>query len=78
MKLIIWVLVGALIIFHQDWWFWEDTETYFGFLPVGLLYHMGVSVAAAIVWWLACTIAWPKGVDDFEDTDDSIKDGGAA
>lgn len=78
MKLIVWLLVGALIILHQDWWFWDDSSTYFGFLPVGMLYHIGISIAAAFVWWLACTLAWPEGVDEFDDVETSPKEGGAA
>ena len=32
----------------------------FDFLPVGLAYHMVLSVAAAGVWWLAAARAWPE------------------
>lgn len=82
MKLVIWILVGALVILHQDFWLWHDSEIYFGFIPSGLLYHIGVSIVASIVWLLACTTAWPKGIDDFESDDDTAnaqaKDGGAA
>lgn len=66
MKLLIWLLVAALIIFHQDFWNWNSQTLYFGFLPIGLLYQMGVSIAAALVWWFACTFAWPAEIEDFE------------
>jgi hypothetical protein len=31
----------------------------FGFLPIGLLSQIVVSVLSAAVWWLATRIAWP-------------------
>ena len=68
MKLIIWLLVATLIIFHQDFWNWNDQTMFFEFVPIGLMYHIGISIAAAFVWFLACTFAWPAGIDDFEKT----------
>ena len=63
MKQVIWLLVALLIIFHQDFWNWEsDTRIFLG-LPVGLVYHAGLSLAAAAVWALACRFAWPKDLD---------------
>lgn len=76
MKVLIWLLVSLLIIFHQDFWNWDNDYCLFGFLPIGLAYHIGVSLSAAFVWFLACFIAWPAGVDDFE-TDSSQSEEGA-
>ena len=67
MRLIIWILVAALIVVHQDFWYWDDPSLVFGFIPIGLFYHLCLSVAASFVWLLACTFAWPKGIDEFED-----------
>jgi hypothetical protein len=77
MKLIIWLLVAMLLIFHQDFWNWNDSTTVNGFLPIGMAYHIGVSIAAAIVWLIACTFAWPKGIDEFDDEVDTTKGGEA-
>ena len=66
MKIVIWILVAALIVAHQDSWNWSDDTLLFGFLPIGLGYHMLISIAAACVWFFACTFAWPKGVDEFD------------
>ncbi|MEO2048455.1 MAG: DUF3311 domain-containing protein [Pirellulales bacterium] len=60
MSRIIFVLVLLLIILHQDNWFWTDSQLVFGFMPIGLFYHACLSVSAALVWWLAVCIAWPK------------------
>ena len=66
MKLVIWILVAGLIIAHQDYWNWTDDTLFWGFLPIGLAYHIGLSLVASCVWLFACSFAWPKGVDDFE------------
>lgn len=62
MKTFAWILVGLLVILHQDEFFWESSYLVGGFLPVGMAWHMGISVASGIVWYLATTYAWP--VDD--------------
>ncbi|MEQ8790943.1 MAG: DUF3311 domain-containing protein [Pirellulaceae bacterium] len=64
MKYVVWILIALLVVLHQDVWFWDDPQLLFGFLPVGLAYHMVLSLAAAAVWLLATIVAWP--VDDEE------------
>lgn len=59
-RTLIWIAVIALIVLHQDFWFWDTYEPLvFGFLPIGLAYHVGLSIAAAIVWFLATKFCWP-------------------
>ena len=60
---IVWLLVAGLIIVHQDFWNWNESDLLLG-LPIGLTYHVGLSIAAAVVWWLACLLAWPETLDD--------------
>lgn len=64
MKKVVWGLVALLFILHQDVWFWTDDTLIFGFLPIGLAYHAGLSVAAAVTWFLAVKFAWPAELDD--------------
>ena len=59
MKTIVWVLLLLLMVLHQDIWFWTDNRLVFGFLPMGLAYHVLLSLAAAGVWLLAVRFAWP-------------------
>ena len=59
MKYLVWCLVLLLIVAHQDFWFWEAHELVFGFLPIGMVYHIGISLLAAITWLLAVRFAWP-------------------
>lgn len=54
-------LVLLLLILHQDNWFWSDGTLVFGFMPIGLLWHAGISIAASATWFLATKIAWPLG-----------------
>jgi hypothetical protein len=58
-KYVIWSLVVLLLILHQDNWYWEDGRLLFGFLPIGLAWHIGISIAASIIWYLATIFAWP-------------------
>ena len=62
MKQAIWIAVVVLLIVHQDVWFWGDTRLVLGFMPVTLLYHMGISLASAIVFFLATKYAWPAAL----------------
>lgn len=62
-KYVIWSLVALLVILHQDNWFWEDETMIFGFLPVGLAWHMGISIASSIIWYLATVFAWPSHLE---------------
>ena len=63
MKKFVWLLVIALFIAHQDVWFWEDSRLVFGVLPIGLFYHVVLSIAASLVWFLAVLFAWPADLD---------------
>ena len=55
----VWAAVVLLIILHQDNWLWDNSTLIFGFLPITLLYHMCISLAATITWFLATRYAWP-------------------
>lgn len=59
MKWVLIALVAGLLVAHQDYWNWNDSRLIMGCLPVGLFYHLGISLAAAAVWIFAVTWAWP-------------------
>ena len=61
--IIIGTLVIALIVVHQDNWLWENDKLVFGFMPIGLLSHAGISLAAAMVWFLATRLIWPHELE---------------
>lgn len=64
MRYFVWGLVVLLIILHQDFWLWEDTHLVFGFMPVTLMYHVSISIAAAVVWFLAINFCWPDELEE--------------
>jgi len=64
----VWGLVLALFLLHQDFWLWDDPRLVLGFLPVGLAYHAGYSIATAAVWTLAVRFAWPTGMSEAADS----------
>ena len=64
MKYTVWILIVLLLVLHQDYWQWSNTTLDFGFLPRTLTYHVGISIAAAIVWMLATKFCWPDGLEE--------------
>ncbi len=58
-----WGLMLVVTVLHFDMWNWDTTEVVFGFMPVGLAWQAGISLAAAAVWALMMVVAWPKDVE---------------
>ena len=59
------IIVGALYVLHQDFWFWRTARPLvFGFLPIGLFYHACYTVATALVMWLLVKHAWPSHLEE--------------
>lgn len=58
-----WGLVVAAAILHYDFWYWDDESLVFGFMPVGLAYHAGISLMAGLAWALVVHRAWPDQVE---------------
>jgi hypothetical protein len=71
-KKIIWLGVLALVVLHHDFWWWDDPTLVFGFLPIGLAYHVGFSVAASALWFAYIKFAWPTHVEEFAEGDPTI------
>jgi hypothetical protein len=66
------VLVIAMAILHQDFWWWDSSTLVFGFLPIALAYHALFSIVAACLWAFAIKIAWPYHLEALaEDSDNS-------
>lgn len=49
MKVLRLVGFAALCVLHQDVWLWSDATIVFG-LPVGLTYHVGLCLAASLLF----------------------------
>jgi hypothetical protein len=60
-------LVLVVYALHQDFWNWTKAEPLvFGFLPVGLAYHVGYSILATITMAILVKFAWPKHLEDVQ------------
>ena len=53
---------------RDSFWNWGVTERSIGGLPRGFVFHVGLSIVAAFLWWIVTLIAWPKDewADDIE------------
>lgn len=59
------LLIVALYILHQDFWFWRTAQPLlFGFLPIGLVYHACFTLAVSLVMWLLIRQAWPSHLEE--------------
>ena len=66
MRKTVWPLLALLVILHHDFWFWDDPALVACWFPIGLLYHVGLSIVAAGFWLFAVTCAWPSDLDDHQ------------
>jgi Protein of unknown function (DUF3311) len=73
-KFLLFLLIVAVYILHQDYWNWKNADLVFGFLPIGLAYHVGYSVLAAIMMAILVKFAWPKHLESAEPEEPSAKD----
>ena len=56
---ILYITLVILFLLHNDLWLWDNPKIVLG-LPVGLSYHIGFCVAAAILMALIINHAWPN------------------
>jgi hypothetical protein len=68
-RLLLTLAVIALYVLHQDFWFWRTATPFiFGFLPIGLFYHLCYTLAVALLMWLLVKHAWPAQLEAENDT----------
>lgn len=70
MKKVVWGVLILLAVIHQDVWFWDDATLIFGFVPIGLLFHLAISIAAGVTWWMATRYCWPNLIEDASQSDE--------
>ena len=60
-------IVSLVLLFytlHQDLWFWDAARPLiFGFLPVGLAYHLGFSIGSSMLMVVLVALAWPAQLE---------------
>ena len=74
MRKLVWLLLGLLVILHHDFWFWDDPTLVAGWFPIGLLYHVGLSIVAAGFWLFVVKCAWPAEITGETSPTDSVTD----
>jgi len=58
-------LVLLVYAAHQDVWWWRETgPMLFGFLPPGLWYHVGYTLAVSALMGLLVWRAWPAWLEE--------------
>lgn len=63
-QLLLILLIVVLYLLHQDFWFWNSaTPLVFGFLPIGLFYHLVYTLVISGVMWLLVKLAWPSHLE---------------
>ncbi len=71
---VLWLLLAGLVFVQQDFVGWWDAPVIvMGFVPLPLAIQLGVSLAAAAVWWWATRCCWP---DDLVTIDHEPTGGG--
>lgn len=55
--------VIAVAALHQDFWGWTDKTLVFGFVPVGMAYHLGYTLLAALTMSALVKVAWPSHLE---------------
>lgn len=72
-----WGLMAVITVLHFDLWNWETTSVVLGFLPTGLAWQAGISLAAAAGWALLMNVAWPSRVEEWAARPSALSDDAA-
>ena len=75
---VVWGVVVALGVLHQDLWFWGDRTLVFGVVPMGLFYHSLFSLACAGTWMMMVKFCWPHHIEEWADEFENQGGGGGA
>jgi hypothetical protein len=74
-KFLLFVLIAAIYVLHQDYWNWKNAGLVFGFLPAGLAYHAAYSILATLMMAVLVKCAWPEHLEQTEPEDKDKKKG---
>lgn len=66
MKRVVVLFAGLLVVLHQDFWWWHRVEPLLlGYIPIGLAWHVGISLMAAVLAAMIVRYCWPADLEDF-------------
>jgi Protein of unknown function (DUF3311) len=64
MRIALPVIVIIVYLLHQDIWFWSTPyPLVFGFMPIGLFYHVCYTLLASLLMFLLVKRAWPNHLE---------------
>ncbi|HEX2521298.1 MAG TPA: hypothetical protein VHP35_04170 [Terriglobia bacterium] len=64
MRIALPVIVIIVYLLHQDIWFWSTPyPLVFGFMPIGLFYHVCYTLLASLLMFLLVKRAWPTHLE---------------
>jgi hypothetical protein len=64
MRIVLPVMVIIVYLLHQDIWFWSTPyPLVFGFMPIGLFYHVCYTLLASLLMLLLLKRAWPTHLE---------------
>ncbi len=66
MKWVMAVVVLAVAVLHQDVWLWTNHSLVLGFLPIGLVYHLGYCILTSLTMWALVRYFWPAHLEMHE------------
>lgn len=67
MKALVYLLFFALLVLHQDFWWWDSETMVLGFMPIALAFHAAFSIACALLGVLAIKAIWPHDLEKLSD-----------
>lgn len=70
-KITVLIVFLILMVLHQDFWNWDNSDLVFGFMPVALAYHAAYSMVVATFWALVIHFAWPKDIEEWANENES-------
>jgi len=59
-------VIAVIVVYalHQDFWFWREARPLvFGFLPIGLFYHVAYMIGVSLLFWALVKHFWPAHLD---------------
>lgn len=67
MKALTYLLFVALLILHQDFWWWDSETMVLGFMPIALAFHAAFAIACTLLGLVAIKSIWPHELEKLSD-----------
>lgn len=58
------LIIVVMVALHHDIWNWTNKTLVFGFLPIGLAYHIFYAILASLTMAFLVKFAWPSEIEE--------------